>query len=428
MGGSTPHVLPTDHLMADVSHSTTSDSGQEAPGFAAGQAILKPRKARPFYGRHPWVLASAIARIGGNVADGDVVDLVSDAGEFIARGLYNSQSRIRVRLYTWDNTQAIDSAFFRQRLQTAVAWRTKLGLDDPDGAARLVYSEADGLSGLVVDRYAGWLSIQVTALAMAQRLDELVDALTELVHPRGIFVRTEKGAAAAEGIELRDGLYRGEAPDGPAFIVENHLRYGVDLAEGQQTGFYLDQRDNRRAAARYMRDRRVLDMFCYSGAFSLNAAVHGGAREVVGFDTSPKAVALARANAELNSVTNVRFEAGDCFAVLESLAERAEKFGAVVLDPPKFVRSRNAVGNALRAYHRLNRLAIDVLEPDGILVTCSCSAHVLRDDFLNMLAGVAEQTGRDLQVLEARGAAADHPVSVTCLEGEYLKCLICRVL
>jgi 23S rRNA (cytosine1962-C5)-methyltransferase len=399
-----------------------------APGFAVAQVVLKPRKARPFYGRHPWVLDSAVARLEGSAADGDVVDLLADSGKFVARGIYNSRSRIRVRLYSWDAGQPLDAALWRERIASALALRTSLALDAPDGAARLVYSEADGLSGLIVDRYARWLCVQVTGLGMARRLDELVGILRELVDPRGIFIRTEKGVASAEGIELRDGLYWGEAPDGPAFIEEHGLRYGVDLAEGQKTGFYLDQRDNRRAAAGYFHKRRVLDMFCYSGAFSLNASVHGGAREVLGYDTSAKAVALARANAELNGVSNVHFEAGDGFQVLESLAAAGEQFGAVVLDPPKFARRRGSVDDALRAYHRLNRLATAVLEPGGVLVTCSCSGHVTREDFLYMLLGVAEQSGREIQVLEMRGAAADHPLAVTCLEGEYLKCFICRVV
>jgi 23S rRNA (cytosine1962-C5)-methyltransferase len=168
-------------------------------------------------------------------------------------------------------------------------------------------------------------------------------------------------------------------------------------------------------------------MFCYSGAFSLNAALNGGAREVLGIDSSPKAIALARANAELNGATNVHFEAANCFQALERLAAEGRRFDAIVLDPPKFTRSRRSLDEALRAYHGLNRLAVDVLEPGGILVTCSCSGHVSREDFLFMLLGVAEQTGRDIQVLEMRGAAADHPLAVTCLEGEYLKCFICRV-
>ncbi|MEX0676758.1 MAG: class I SAM-dependent rRNA methyltransferase [Pirellulales bacterium] len=399
-----------------------------ADGFAVGQAVLKPRRARPFYARHPWVLDSAVARVEGTPADGDIVDLLSDAGKFIARGIFNSKSRIRVRLYTWDARQPLDRPFWTGRLQTALALRTALGLDAPQGAARLVFSEADQLSGLVVDRYAQWLSIQVTGYGMARRLDEMVAILRELVHPRGIFIRTEKGVGSAEGIELRDGLYWGEAPRGPAFIEENELRFGVDLAEGQKTGFYLDQRDNRRAAARYMHNRRVLDVFCYSGAFSLNAAVHGRAREVVAFDSSQKAVTLARANAELNGVSNVRFETADCFKALEALGADGERFGAVVLDPPKFARSRQSLDDALRAYHRLNRVAVDVLEPGGILVTCSCSGHVTREAFLYMLLSVAEQTGREIQVLEMRGAAPDHPLAVTCRESEYLKCLICRVV
>jgi 23S rRNA (cytosine1962-C5)-methyltransferase len=411
-----------------LSPSAPTTLRETAPGFAVAQAILKPRKARPFYGRHPWVLDSAIAKLGSPVADGDVVDLVTDAGKFVARGIFNSRSRIRVRLSTWDNTQAIDRAFWCERIAASIELRNELGLDAADGAARLVFSEADGVSGLVVDRYAGWLSIQVTALGMARRLDELLSILVELTSPRGIFVRTEKGVAAAEGIELRDGLVWGDAPQGPVFIVENQLRYGVDLAEGQKTGFYLDQRDNRRVAAGYLRNRRVLDMFCYSGAFALNAAAHGSAREVLGFDSSQKAVALAQANAELNEINNVRFERADCFKALEALAADRQRFGAVIVDPPKFARSRQSVDEALRAYHRLNRLAVEVLEPGGILVTCSCSGHVTREDIVYMLLGVAEQTGRDIQVLEMRGAAPDHPLSVTCLEGEYLKCFICRVV
>jgi len=401
---------------------------ETAPGFAAAQVVLKPRKARPFYGRHPWVLDSAIARVAGLAADGDVVDLLTDAGKFVARGIYNSQSRIRVRLYTWENAQAIDRAFWKHQLETAIELRKNLGLGDPNGAERLVFSEADGTSGLIVDRYAQWLSVQVTALGAANRLDELVAILVELLHPRGIFIRTEKGVATAEGITLRDGLHWGEAPTGPVFIVENGIRYGVDLAEGQKTGFYLDQRDNRRAAASYFRDRKVLDMFCYSGGFALNAAVHGHAHEVLGIDSSQKAVALARANAELNEVTTAHFEEADCFKALHALAADRRRFGAVILDPPKFARNRQAVDEAMRAYHRLNRLAVDVLEPGGILVTNSCSGHVTRDDMLFMLLGVAEQTGRPIQVLETRGAAPDHPLGVTCLETEYLKCLICRVV
>lgn len=401
---------------------------QIAPGFATASVTLRPRKARPFFGRHPWVLDSAIQSVDGEPADGDIVDLLADNGRFIARGLYNSRSRIRVRLCTWDPTQSIDQTFWRDRLASAIALRRSLpGYDDPEGAARLVFSEADGLSGLVVDRFAQWVSVQANAIGIARRMPELAPLLAELTGCRGIQLRSERGTPQSEGIDLRDGLIWGEAPDGPIFIRENDIRYGIDLAEGQKTGFYLDQRENRLAAARFLGGRRVLDMFCYSGGFALNAAVHGHAREVHAYDSSSRAVALARANAELNGVRNVHVFEADCFDALAQLAQGSERYDAVILDPPKFARSRQTVDEALKAYHRINRLAVDLLAPGGMLVTCSCSGSVGRDDFLYMLVGVAQQTKRELQILEQRGAAPDHPVSAACLETDYLKCTICRV-
>jgi 23S rRNA (cytosine1962-C5)-methyltransferase len=399
-----------------------------APGLGAAQVLLKPRKVRPFFGRHPWVLESAIARVDGDASDGDVVELISDKGRFVARGLYNTQSRIRVRLYTWSSSEALDDAFWRRRLEAAISLRRQLGYADPHGAARLVFSEADGLSGLVVDRYGEYLAVQPTGLAMAKRLDRIVPMLIDLVRPRGIVLRNERGLGQIEGIHLAEGIHWGQMPNGPIFIEENGLQFGVDLREGQKTGFYLDQRENRRAAAAYCRGRRVLDLFCYSGGFGLAASRLGGANQVLAVDGSEKAIALARANAELNGVANMHFRVGDGFQTLDALAAAGERFGAVVLDPPKFARSRAALDDALMAYHRLNRMAVELLEPGGILITCSCSGHVTREDFLHMLGGVAQRTGRDIQILEQRGATADHPIAASCLESEYLKCFICRAV
>jgi 23S rRNA (cytosine1962-C5)-methyltransferase len=216
-------------------------------------------------------------------------------------------------------------------------------------------------------------------------------------------------------------------PAGPIEIEEHGIRYQIELSEGQKTGFYLDQRDNRRAAAAYCRGKRVLDMFCYTGGFAMCAAKLGQAAEVLGIDTSKKAVAQARANAQLNGLANVAFDTGDGFQTLDSMLGQERQFDAVILDPPKFARNKGGVNQALMAYHRLNRAAIGLLPPGGILVTCSCSGGVTREDFLLMLSGVAQKSGRDLQILEQRGAAADHPVSATCLETEYLKCFVCRV-
>ncbi|MFM7205768.1 MAG: class I SAM-dependent rRNA methyltransferase [Planctomycetaceae bacterium] len=398
------------------------------PGLPAATVLLKPKRARPFFGRHPWVLDSAVATVDGSPADGDVVDLATHDGHFVARGLWNSQSRIRVRLYAFDAAMPLDEAFWRGRIAAAVSLRRHLGLDAPVGAARLVNSEGDGLSGLIVDRYGEHLAVQVTALAMAARLETICDALQADVAPRSILLRgAERGLAKLEGLALPDRVVRGTAPAGPIFVAEHGLRFGVDLAEGQKTGYYLDQRDNRRAAAAHARGRRVLDMFCYSGGFAVACAATGGARSVLAVDASPRATALARANAELNGAANVTVEQADAFEKLDALAAAGERFGMIVLDPPKFARSRSTVDDALRAYHRINRRAVDLLEPGGILVTCTCSGSVTRDDFHRMLAGVAQRTGRPIQILESRGAAPDHPVSASCLEGEYLACVIARV-
>jgi 23S rRNA (cytosine1962-C5)-methyltransferase len=391
------------------------------------RVVLYPRRARPFYGRHPWVYAGAIAAMEGGPADGDEVDLLSDTGGFIARGLYNSQSQIRVRLYSWSPDVPLDKAFFRSKFETAICLRRQiLGLSKPDQACRLVFSEGDGLSGCTVDRYGRWLVVQFTALGLAVRREMLAELLAELVQPEGIYLRTERGIGKLEGLELQDGPLWGQVPSEPVTIDEDDLRFQVHIAEGQKTGFYLDQRDNRRAVARFAQNRRVLDAFCYTGGFGLRAA-RAGATEVFGVDVSEPAIALARANADLNGVANVHFERGEVIEHLQARAQAGERFGLIVLDPPKFARTRDAVEEALRGYRRLHIAALRVLEPDGILVTCCCSGLITQDMLTDVLARVAVDEGRNLQILERRGQAPDHPVAVTCLESNYLKCLISRV-
>ena len=418
--------------MLDEAPSTGDAAGgtgaTAGPGLPVATVFLKPKRARPFFGKHPWVLDSAVLRVEGTPADGDVVDLATHDGTFVARGLWNSSSKLRVRLYAFDAATRLDDALWASRIASAVGLRQSLGLDDRAGAARLINSEGDALSGLIVDRYGAWLSVQVTALAMSHRLDTICDTLESLLSPKGILLRgAERGLAKLEGLHLPDRLVRGSAPSGPIFVFEHGLKFGVDLTEGQKTGFYLDQRDNRQAAARFARGRRVLDMFCYSGGFATACSVSGQARNVLAVDSSAKATALAKANADLNGATNVIVETADAFEKLAEVSSAADRYGMVILDPPKFARSRASLDDAMRAYHRINRMAVDALEPGGILVTCSCSGSVSRDDFLVMLSGVAQRSGRTIQLLECRGAAPDHPVSASCLEGEYLKCVIARV-
>ena len=390
--------------------------------------FIKPKRARPFFGRHPWVLDSAVLRVHGEPTDGAVVDVVTHDGNFIARGLWNASSRIRVRLYSFVQDQALDEVFWDARIENAVGLRQQLGLLSKKTGCRLINSEGDSLSGVIVDQYGSYLALQVTALAMAERIDMICDSLERLVQPKGILLRgAERGLGKLEGLHLPDRLLRGESPVGPIFVEEHGLRFGVDLTEGQKTGYYLDQKENRQVAAAYAAGRRVLDMFCYSGGFGVASAVSGKASSVLSVDSSIKAISLARANAELNNATTMTVEQADAFEKLASLEEENAQFGMVVLDPPKFARSRASASDALRAYHRINRLGVDLLEPGGVLVTCSCSGAIARDDFLMMLSAVAQRSGRTLQLLEYRGAAPDHPVNLHCLEGEYLKCVIARV-
>src|SRR5436190_4290417 len=285
------------------------------------RVVLLPRRARPFYGRHPWVFAGAIARVEGEPANGDVVDLHAHAGDFVARGLYNSRSKIRVRLYSWSPDVDLDVDFFRERLRAALHLRGPiLGLDGPGRACRLVFSEADGLSGLTVDRYDRWLVVQFTALGLARRREMFTELLAELARPEGMYLRTERGIGSLEGLELQDGPLWGRVPAEPITIEEDSMPFLVHLTEGQKTGFYLDQRDNRRAVARLAAGRRVLDAFCYTGGFGLRAA-RAGAQSVLGVDVSEPALALARENVKLNHLDAVSFVRADVFDHLDSLAE-----------------------------------------------------------------------------------------------------------
>jgi 23S rRNA (cytosine1962-C5)-methyltransferase len=302
-----------------------------------------------------------------------------------------------------------------------------LGLDGPGRACRLVFSEADGLSGLTVDRYDRWLVVQFTSLGLAKRRDLLAELLVERLEPEGICLRTERGIGQLEGLELQDCRLWGNVPAQPVVIEEGGLRFLVNISQGQKTGFYLDQRDNRQAVAGLAAGRRVLDAFCYTGGFGLHAA-HAGAGPVLGIDASEPAVALAQENARLNKLAGVTFLRADVFSSMQTLVEANERFGLIVLDPPKFARARHAVEEAMRGYRRLQTLALQLLAADGILVTCCCSGLISADMLEDLLAQLAVLERREIQLLERRGQARDHPVSVSCPESNYLKCLISRVL
>ncbi len=386
--------------------------------------ILKPKRAQPFFSRHPWVYAGAIDRIVGEPHDGDEVELQSSAGNFVARGLFNSQSKIQVRLYSWEPGVALDAAFFRERLARAVRLRHDLlGLNQPEAGYRVVFSEADFLSGLVVDRYADWLAVQFTALGLARHRTAIVESLRELLNPRGIYLRTEKGIGKLEGLEQHDGPLWGEPPPSDLTIAENGLRVLINLAEGQKTGYYLDQRDNRLAVAQLSRGKRMLDAFCYTGGFGLQAA-RAGAAEVLGIDASEQALALARRNAAANGLDQTTFECADVFHRLAELVAAKRQFDVVVLDPPKFARNRAAVPEALKGYRRLHQLALQLLEPGGVLVSCCCTGLIALQELEDLIAQTSIERRRDLQIIDRRGPSPDHPVAITCPETSYLKCIV----
>jgi len=388
--------------------------------------VLKPKRAQPFFARHPWVYAGAIDRVEGSPADGAEVELLATTGNFVARGLFNSQSKIRVRLYSWEGGRPLDRDFFHERIRRAIGLRDSLRSRGPGRGCRLVFSEADGLSGCTIDEYAGWLTVQFTSLGLAQRRNLIADVLNELVQPRGIYLRTEKGVGALEGLELHDGLLSGELPPAALAIEENGVTFLVNIAEGQKTGFYHDQRDNRQAAARLAAGRTVLDAFCYTGGFGLHAA-RAGATMVECIDVSEPALALGRRNAERNGLTNVAFTRVDVFRHLEVLVKESRRYGMLVLDPPKFARNRAAIPEALRGYRQLLKQSVRLVEPEGYVVFCCCSGLIGADMLLELMSQVAGDEKRDVQIVERRGAAPDHPVAASCLQTAYLKCFILRV-
>jgi 23S rRNA (cytosine1962-C5)-methyltransferase len=376
-------------------------------------------------GQHPWVYAGFIARVDGKPPDGALVSVHQEDGSFIAWGFFNSNSNIRVRLYSWNEAEVPDGDWLASRISRAVELRHGiLGLGDPEGACRLIHSEGDGLSGLTVDRYASYLSVQVTSLALAQRLPEVFEILQQAARPQGIRLSSTPSYWEKEGIHIEAPVEKGNVPGEPILVTCGGLTWEVQFRGGQKTGFYLDQRENWEAAARLARGRSVLDLFCFSGGFSLTCA-RGGAKDVVGVDSSEPAVDSARRNAQRNGLGHATFVRSDVFEYLKDPS--TPLFDMVVLDPPKFVPTRAAKDAGLRKYFLANRLALRRLKPGGAWVSCSCSGALSPDEFLGLLQSVERSEGRGLQILEERGAARDHPVNAHCPETRYLKCVIARV-
>jgi len=399
--------------------------------LAAATVILKPGRDKSVRNRHPRLFSGALKEMRGDAQSGEVVDVCSHAGEWLARGIVHRQAQIAVRLLTWNPDEVIDSAFWWRRVQAAVYRRHLDPLLTTTNAHRLIFGESDGVPGVIVDEYAGHLVLQVSALAGVNALPTLRDALIEMVQPQTIVVRADEERLKQEyGSKLDTQTYGlGQQPD-PVTILEDQLRFLVQLHRGQKTGFYLDQRQNRRRLRAYCQNAAVLNLFSYTGAFGVVAAA-AGANRVVNVDSSAEALKLAAQMVELNqsacAQTQMDYVCADAFAEVRSRRAAGEQFDLVILDPPKLAQTPGQVNRAARAYKDLNRVGLSLVKPGGLLVTFSCSGVVDAALFQKILFSAAIEAGRETQIVERLTQASDHPVALTFPEADYLKGLILRV-
>ena len=390
--------------------------------------ILKAGRDKSARNRHPWLFSGAIQHIRGEPADGDVVDVLDREGDFVARGTYNSQSQIAIRLLTWDADEAINDAFWHQRLQAAIQRRAALAADDTTSAYRLVNAESDGLPGLIVDRYGDWLVLQSLAAGIESHKATITEHLNTLLQPAGIEERSDADVRQKEGLEPATGTLVGQEPPLHIEIQEHGLRFLVDVRKGHKTGFYLDQRDNRVMLLKHADGAEVLNAFAYSGAFGVYAAAAGAAR-IVNVDTSADALNLAQQNMALNGYDDAlnEYNTADVFQLLRAYRDEGTQFDMIVLDPPKFAHSKGQIEAACRGYKDINLLAFKLLRPNGLLFTFSCSGHVSADLFQKVVFQASVDAGRQAQIIQRLTQPADHPTLLSFPEGTYLKGLVCRV-
>lgn len=387
--------------------------------------ILKPGREKSLRRRHPWIFSGAVARVTGAPSAGDTVELHSAGGEFLALAGYSPKSQIVARVWDW-RRRDIDAGFFRERIRRAAQERETLLDASTTDAARLIHGESDGLPGVVADRYADTVVMQLSSAGADRWREAIADALIQVDGVTRVWERSDAEVRKLEGLPAAIGALRGLREPTRVVLTECGLTFQVDLEHGHKTGFYIDQRDNRRLVRSLAAGRDVLDGFCYTGGFSINAAA-SGARSVLSVDSSAEALELARDNARLNSAAGISWLEGDVFQLLRTFRDEGRGFDLVVLDPPKFAPTAAHAAKAARAYKDINLLAFKLLRPGGLLVTFSCSGGVSADLFQKIVAGAALDAGVEAQIIQRLGAGADHPIALNFPEGEYLKGLLCRV-
>jgi 23S rRNA (cytosine1962-C5)-methyltransferase len=387
--------------------------------------VLKKGREKSLKRRHPWIFSGAVDKVDGKAAAGDALDVLDATRKWVARAAYSPRSQIRARVWTFDPKEDVDAAFFRRRIEKALAVREALPAAKHANALRLVHGESDGLPGLVVDRYADVLVAQFLAAGVERWRDPILDLLSEISGCEAIFERSDAEVRKLEGLEPRVGFARGNRNAARCPIIEYGLNFRVDVEQGQKTGFFLDQRENRQRVRALAAGREVLDGFCYTGGFSI-AALAGGAKRVTAIESSAAALEVAKENLAANPLdpSRVDFQQGDVFDKLRKLRDRNAKFDLVVLDPPKFAPTAAQVKKAARAYKDINLWALKLLAPRGLLATFSCSGGVSAELFQSIVAGAALDAGADAKIVERFTAAADHPVALEFPEAEYLKGLL----
>jgi 23S rRNA (cytosine1962-C5)-methyltransferase len=386
--------------------------------------ILKSGKEKSLLRRHPWIFSGAVDRLEGTVETGATVDVRSREGQFLGWAAYSPQSRIVARVWDFAERQRIAADFFRARLSDAIALRTRMSAAGPEHAVRLVHAESDGLPGVVIDRYAQTLVLQLSSAGAYHWRATLIEQLSELLPRHAIFERSDADVLALEGLPPAVGLRHGTM--GTAEFEENGLRFTADPEHGHKTGFYLDQRDNRLLARSLAQGREALDCFCYSGGFTASLLA-GGAASVLAIDSSADSLRAAQAHVERNALPSAQFLEADVFQTLRKLRDQARQFDLIVLDPPKFAPTAALAERAARGYKDINLYAFKLLRPGGVLLTFSCSGGVSPDLFQKIVAGAALDAGVQAKIVRHLDAAPDHPIALSFPEGAYLKGLLIAI-
>ena len=405
----------------------TRNTARSGASDAPPCVILKPGREKSLLRRHPWIFSGAIERVDGAPLSGDTLPVRDSAGNFLGWAACNPNSQIAARVWSWREADKIDADFFRGKIAIALAVRNEMGLGQNSNGVRLIHAESDGLPGLIVDRYGDVLVMQIGSAGPERWRDTIADLLQERCDPMCIYERSDSDSRALEGLAPRSGALRGILPDNVE-VTENGLRFKVDVAAGQKTGFYLDQCDNRALTETLAAGRDVLNCFCYTGGFSLYA-LRGGAKSVLSIDASEEALQIAQHNLVLNELDQSRAEwqCADVFQALRTLRDQNRKFGLIILDPPKFAPTAAFAEKAARGYKDINLLAFKLLKPGGLLCTYSCSGGISEDLFQKIVAGAALDAGVDAQIVHHLHASADHPVLLSFPEGAYLKGLVLRI-